>query len=160
MSSGEFLCVGGTPRRGSWSRTSLMLRHLGGRGKKWQQGRRIQPNLYGKGSILHVFCISSGSQVDLGPVRDGGTQLLCAALGGQSWGHRNTGPGQDSLSPGMWPAEPSGRTAGNCSWTWKTFPEDSKKYFGRLLRGFYTNQRDDEKAEFMTSFILISWLCF
>lgn len=133
-----------------------MLRHLGAEEKGGSNGGGSSPTSTERGSILHVFCISSGSQVDLGPARDGGTQLLCVALGGQTW---NTAPGQGSLSPGdqiCAQQSPVGEQARNCSWTWKTFPEDSKKYFGRLLRGFYINQRDDETAEFMTSFILTS----
>lgn len=74
---------------------------LGGQRKKMaaMEEDPAQPLWKGAASPM-FFCISAGSRVDLGSVRDGRTQLLCAALGGQTWGHRNTGPGQGGLSPG------------------------------------------------------------
>lgn len=113
----------------------------------------------GKVSILpiSIFCRDRpGSRM----ARAGVMQLLYPALVGgadvetqedRSWAGRAAFP---QWRPGGCPV--GEEQPGTCSQTSKTFPQASEKSSRRILRRLYIDKRDDETAEFMTSFTLTS----
>lgn len=128
--------------------------------------------------ILLLISVFHRDQPGSQMVRAGVMQLLCAALGdqpgsqmvrarvtqpmkhweeGQVWRHGKTDPGQGGSLPQWKTADAQwGKNKPRISSRdIKDIPTDSE-ILGRILRRLYSDKKDDETEEFMTSFTLTS----